>query len=238
MGLLKLHHWMQVILSLVLVVLTWLLAQNSSGALALPATAVAVLGTVLQLLHTVIGLTSDSVQTAGAKTRALAASAATKTMAIFGLVVLFAGSQTACMAANQQPGQTPAQVQACSTDATIHNVLTIASGVLAGGATTEATVAGLAKDDTTKNDLAIAGAVTAGVAGAAVLASQIVTSAYNNDGCAPALPSHHASATIPPVAILPGWRGRDETTVMITQVEPPAALQAARTVVTAATVQP
>jgi len=97
-------------------------------------------------------------------------------------------SSTACMVAIPQPGQTPAQVQTCSTDATLHNVALYAAGVLSTGAATEAAIASQESGNTAQA-LGVAGLVTAGVGAAAVAGSAILGQAYNNDGCSPALPA-------------------------------------------------
>lgn len=86
-----------------------------------------------------------------------------------------------CMASTPQHGQTPAQVQACSSDSTWHNILTTASGILAGGASTEATVA--AADPGAGKPLAIGGAITAGVGGGLLLAGEAFGQAYTAQGC-------------------------------------------------------
>lgn len=92
-----------------------------------------------------------------------------------------------CMASVQQPGQTPAQAQACVANAEAHNWLTGAAGVLAGGATTQASVA--AADPNASHALAVSGAITAGVAAGALLSGEYFGGAYASQGCSPALPS-------------------------------------------------
>lgn len=59
----KLPHWAQILLGLAVVVITWVMQQNSSGALVLPAVAV----TVLTVVKTTIGLLSDSMKTSAAR---------------------------------------------------------------------------------------------------------------------------------------------------------------------------
>jgi hypothetical protein len=104
------------------------------------------------------------------------------------LALCFAAS--GCMVAIPQPGQTPAQVQACSTDATLRNIalgtaggLTTAAGVQAAVASQEGSNQGLTQA------LAVSGAITAGVAAVLVGGSALLGQTYNADGCAPALPA-------------------------------------------------
>jgi hypothetical protein len=59
----KLPHWAQLLLGLAVVIITWVMQQNSSGALVLPAVAV----TVLTIVKTTIGLMSDSMKTSAAR---------------------------------------------------------------------------------------------------------------------------------------------------------------------------
>lgn len=91
-----------------------------------------------------------------------------------------------CMVAIPQPGQTPQQVSACTTDATWHNVTQGAAGVLAGGAATEASVAAT-QDPNVGKTLAVSGAITAGVAGGLTLVSALLGNVYTSDGCKPSL---------------------------------------------------
>jgi hypothetical protein len=107
----------------------------------------------------------------------------------FALVLIGCMLTAGCMQSIPQPGQTPAQVQACSTDATLTNVLhgtagslgavDVAAGAVAlavPGAATAMTIVSIA-----------GGALAAGSTGWATLTSQ----AYANDGCAPVLPTGH-----------------------------------------------
>lgn len=103
------------------------------------------------------------------------------------LGLFFCLASSGCMAAVQQPGQTPAQVSACSTDATLHNVLLGAAGILTTGTATEASIAAT-QDANVSKTLAITGAATGGAAAALLGASVLVAQTYNNDRCAPALP--------------------------------------------------
>ena len=93
-----------------------------------------------------------------------------------------------CMVAIPQPGQTPAQVQACSSDATVHNIAAWSAGVLAAGGTTEASIAAADSNPTVQKDLAITGIATAALAGVATLTAETEANAYNSQGCGPALP--------------------------------------------------
>ncbi len=106
------------------------------------------------------------------------------------LVRLFVASLLAgacgCQVALPQPGQTPAQVQACTNDATAHNVLVGAAGVLSTGAGIESAVA-TQTDPKVAQGLAIGAAVTAGLAAASTGVGLIFAQAYNRDGCSPAL---------------------------------------------------
>lgn len=106
--------------------------------------------------------------------------------ALFGVAVLCL-FMSGCMASIQQPGQTPAQVSACSNDATLHNVLLGAAGILTTGTATEASIAAT-QDANVGKTLAITGAATGGAAAALLGASVLVAESYNNDKCAPALP--------------------------------------------------
>lgn len=95
---------------------------------------------------------------------------------------------TGCMVAIPQPGQTPAQVQGCTNDATAHNFLIGAAGILSTGAGVEATVATQVNPKAAQG-VAIATAVTAGVAAASVGAGALFGQSYNANGCLPVLPS-------------------------------------------------
>lgn len=90
----KLPHWVLVAASFAVVVLTWVLAEQAKGDFALPAQLLAGVGTALKLVETVVGLTTDSVQTEGAKSRALAV--ATKPLAAFVLLASVMVSLVAC----------------------------------------------------------------------------------------------------------------------------------------------
>lgn len=103
-------------------------------------------------------------------------------------------TQIGCMQAIPQPGQTPAQVQACTVDATAHNVLIGTAGGLSTGAGVESAIA-TSTDPNTSKGLVIGAAVTAGVAAIAVGAGTLFAQAYNNDGCAPSLPAKPKPAT-------------------------------------------
>lgn len=105
----------------------------------------------------------------------------------FLLVLAWVFFGSGCMVSVAQPGQTPAQVDACTTDATAHNVLLGAAGILAGGAATQASV-GATQDPNVNKTLAVSGAITAGVAGGLTLAAGLFDNAYTNDGCKPSLP--------------------------------------------------
>lgn len=99
------------------------------------------------------------------------------------------------MVSTPMPGQTPQQVQACTVDATAHNILTGVSGVLTTAGGVEAAVATTTTPKTAQG-LAIGAAVTAGVAAASLGAATLLGKAYNADGCAPALPMvKHQTAT-------------------------------------------
>jgi hypothetical protein len=93
-----------------------------------------------------------------------------------------------CEFAVAQPGQTPAQVQACSTDATLHNVAVYGAGVLAAAGAAEGAVAATESQPSTEHALAVSGIVTAAVAGGATLAAELLGASYTSQGCAPALP--------------------------------------------------
>lgn len=97
-----------------------------------------------------------------------------------------AGCTSGCMVALPQPGQTPTQVNACTVDATAHNVLLGAAGVLSGGAATEASI-GATQDPNVAKTLGVSGAITAGIAGGAALVAALFDNAYTNDGCKPSL---------------------------------------------------
>lgn len=108
---------------------------------------------------------------------------------IVGALLLLVVSTTGCMVAIPQPGQSPQQVQACTTDATLRNIalgtaggLTTAAGVEAAVATQESGNQGLSQG------LAVAGAITAGVGAVLVGGSALLGQTYVSDGCAPALP--------------------------------------------------
>lgn len=104
----KLPHWAQLVLGLAVVVITWIMAQNASGQLVLPA----ILVTVLTIVKTTIGMLTDSVSTSSARTtggRAVAI-ALWLTVGIFGARTL-----TACaLAAKAAPSG--AALLACIVD--------------------------------------------------------------------------------------------------------------------------
>lgn len=110
------------------------------------------------------------------------------------LASLLAGS-CGCQYALAQPGQTAAQVRACTVDATMQNVLNATAGVLSTGAGVEGAVA-TQETGTTAKGLATSVPITAGVGAAALLVGQFFASAYNADGCSPKL------AGAPPVPVV------------------------------------
>lgn len=116
-----------------------------------------------------------------------AAAAARVVFAALLMLVALSVGVSGCMVALPQPGQTPAQVQACSTDATLHNILLYTSGGLTTTAGVEASVA--SQTPSASQGLAIAGAITAGAAALALGGSTFVANTYNADGCAPTLPA-------------------------------------------------
>jgi len=89
---------------------------------------------------------------------------------------------TGCEAFTALPGQTPAQVQACSTDLSAHNWLAGASGVIGGTAATQAGVAAL-ESPGPAHTLAISGAITGGVAAGLLLAAEYFGAASTSSGC-------------------------------------------------------
>lgn len=102
-------------------------------------------------------------------------------------VAILGLSLAGCMAATPLPTQTPAQVSACSSDATWHNVTGWAASALGAGTTAESAAGAAVSDANTKTTLAVAGIVTGAVGLATALASQAFASAYGADGCSPPL---------------------------------------------------
>jgi len=94
-----------------------------------------------------------------------------------------------CMASTPQPGQTPAQVAACSADAALHNIAVYSAGILAAAGAAEGAVAATESQPATEHALAVGGIVTAAVAGGATLAAELLGASYAGQGCAPALPT-------------------------------------------------
>lgn len=104
---------------------------------------------------------------------------------------LLAGS-CGCQVALPQPGQTPQQVRACSTDATAENAFNATGNVLAGGAAVEGAVATqLPSKDA--QAMGIATAVTAGVSAGLLLVATYFGKAYNADNCSSAIPGAPAA---------------------------------------------
>ena len=110
MGNIKLPHWAQLLVSLISCVLGWLVAQNTSGALVLPAYAVA----TLPWVSLVLGWMSSSVSAKVNAKAALGAAAKVASAALLAMVLVactqaqaqvvtnavFTADQAACLAAN------------------------------------------------------------------------------------------------------------------------------------------
>lgn len=190
MSSLKLPHWLYLVLALASLVVSQLLAWQNSGAIQLAGWALS----ALVLAKTPLALFSDSVQTSARQIAAKTAAGVSRMLSLVCLVIL-ACTMSGCMASIAQPGQTPAQLQACSTDATLHNISAYVAGAAAVGATTEASFAAAESSPSTQQGLAIAGIATAAVAGLATLGSQLTLAAYNSDGCGPALTSSRSASS-------------------------------------------
>lgn len=106
----KLPQWSIVILSFLLVVGTWVLAENAKGDFTLPATVLAAVGTVLQIVKMILGLTTNSVATNRSISRASARIASTLLVAACLALLLFVSP--GCSSA-----QTQAAIPAVSVDA-------------------------------------------------------------------------------------------------------------------------
>ncbi len=95
----KLPHWLIVGLGFLLVCGTWVLAENARGDFTLPAQVIASIATVLQIVKSVLGLTTDSVATTMAAQRARLAAARVSGVMLFVLALL------ACRCTPSQQGQ-------------------------------------------------------------------------------------------------------------------------------------
>lgn len=94
----KLPHYVLVALSLVVVILTWVIAEQAKGDLAVPAQFLAAIVSAVKLIDTVIAMCSDSVSSGLAQKRALAAAATKVSGVILFVLALGAlgGGLTAC----------------------------------------------------------------------------------------------------------------------------------------------
>ena len=162
----RIPHWASVLIALAVVIIAWVVQQNTAGNLVLPVVVISVLTLVQPLLAALSpsAVTSTNVKAAMATGDVLQVSNVAKMaakIAPLACLLLVSGCISSAPIVPVTPANT-AQVSSCESSATVHNDFVIGGFVL-GGITAGLGAAGaVATDSTAKTDLAISAAAVGG----------------------------------------------------------------------------